>query len=170
MNEQERAEFLTDKNEWVTIFRALGIPETIDYNLNSDNAKRVLCICRGGNCRSVALAFLLKYKYMCDAVSASLEKNNSPLLLTLANWADSIIVTESTHLIEARMRLANYHRKIFLLDLTGAARLRAHPFDIDFLKLADDYLGNHAVACQAVCNLDYDHFDAIVLDSFETGS
>jgi predicted protein tyrosine phosphatase len=74
---------------------------------------------------------------MRDAVSASLEKNNDTLLLTLADWADVIIVTEVSYLEEVQTRLKENYRKIRLLDLTGAARLRAHPFDIEFLKLVD---------------------------------
>jgi hypothetical protein len=140
MNTAEQQEFLTDKNEWVAIFRALGIPETVDYNLNPPAAQRVLCICRGGNCRSVAVSFLLKYKYMRDALSASFEKNSHSTLYQLAAWANQILVFEEAHFQEALELLGSYDRKIKFLDLTGAARLRSYPFEIEFLKQVDEKL------------------------------
>jgi hypothetical protein len=140
VNETERAEFLTSKNEWVAIFRAMGVEETVDYSHNPPNAQRVLCICRGGNTRSVATAFLLKYKYKRDAVCASFEKNSEDLLFLLANWASVIMVFEEAHYHDAVLQLNPYAEKIVLVDLTGAARLRSYPFEINFLKQVDSKL------------------------------
>lgn len=54
--------------------------------------RRFLCICQGGNVRSVALAFLLKYMGEQDAIAASAEKNTEDTLTMLWDWADYVIV------------------------------------------------------------------------------
>jgi hypothetical protein len=143
MNQQEREEFLTDKNEWVAIFRALGIPETVDHLYNPPGAQRYLVLCRGGNTRSVSISFLLKYKYMRDALAASVEKNSLATLQLLASWADVVLAVEPDH-------AAYYREKIMLpgigcknlrlIGLDGIARLRSHPFEIPFLLEADKLL------------------------------
>lgn len=55
---------------------------------------KVLCMCQGGNSRSVGCAFLLKYTYGIDALSCSWEKNSAETLDMLFGWADHIIVME----------------------------------------------------------------------------
>ena len=55
---------------------------------------RVLCLCQGGNVRSVALAFVLKYEYSEDALAASLEKNSPETLASMMEWAEKIFVVE----------------------------------------------------------------------------
>jgi hypothetical protein len=147
VNAAEREEFLTTKNEWVNIFRALGIEETVDYNPNPANCERVLCVCRGGNCRSVAVAFLLKYKYKKNALAFSLEKNDDVLLRMLTkSWAEKVIVTEPDHWEEYYTR-APWGPHPILVDLLGVSRWRGKPFEVDFLLQVDKLLqaaGFHA--------------------------
>jgi hypothetical protein len=60
---------------------------------------KVLTLCQGGNCRSVALGFVLKYSYGHDAIACGWEKNSAATIEMLADWADRIIVVES-HFVE----------------------------------------------------------------------
>jgi len=55
---------------------------------------KILTMCRGGNSRSVGMAFLLKYKYNIDSLACGWEKNNPDTLEMLFNWADHILVME----------------------------------------------------------------------------
>lgn len=130
---QETAEFLTDKNQWVEIFDALEIPKTIAYSHNPAGAEKWLVVCRGGNTRSVAIALLLKYKYGKDALAASIEKNSRETLFMLSSWADKILVTEADHYEYMRQLTPRVH----MLCLDRCERLRAHPYEIEFLKQVD---------------------------------
>ena len=56
--------------------------------------KKFLCICQGGNSRSVALAYVLKYGTPHEALSASWEKNTPETLEMLFRWADYIFVLQ----------------------------------------------------------------------------
>lgn len=53
--------------------------------------RRVLCVCQGGNVRSVALATRLKQKYRVDALACGVEKNSAETLTMLCEWADVIV-------------------------------------------------------------------------------
>lgn len=55
---------------------------------------KVLCMCQGGNSRSVGMAYLLKYFFNLDALSCSWEKNSQETINMLCKWADKIIVME----------------------------------------------------------------------------
>jgi hypothetical protein len=135
VNKKEAADFLSSKNAWLEIFDALEIPKTVDYLHNLPTAERWLCACRGGNTRSAAVAFLLKYKYMKDALTVSLEKNSPSTLNMLLTWAQRVVVTEPGHMKELGTLV---HAD--LIDLTTTARLRAHPYEIPFLLEIDKKL------------------------------
>ena len=64
--------------------------------------KKVLCLCKGGVCRSVTLAALLKYWWPgnMDVLAASLEKNSASTLDMLYKWADTIVVADESLLLE----------------------------------------------------------------------
>lgn len=55
---------------------------------------KALCICQGGNSRSVACAYLLKYHCGVDALSSSVEKNAPETFSMLFAWADIIITMQ----------------------------------------------------------------------------
>jgi hypothetical protein len=55
---------------------------------------KYLCICQGGNSRSVAMAYVLKYALDGDALSCSAEKNTSETIKMLGEWADKIIIMQ----------------------------------------------------------------------------
>lgn len=137
--------WLTSDNAWVEIFEALGIEQTHHYNENPVTARRILVVCRGGNCRSVAVGFLLKYKYKHDAMSISLEKNSPGTWHIMSGWAEEILTLQQQHYDElVKMGPTGMiPKKLRLLDLGDMERLRAHPFEIGFLKRVDKLLGQH---------------------------
>lgn len=51
-------------------------------------------MCQGGNSRSVAMAYLLKYFYNIDAIACSWEKNSPETLKMLFEWADNILIMQ----------------------------------------------------------------------------
>lgn len=61
---------------------------------------KVLCVCRNGNSRSVALAWLLKHKYHLDALAIGIRKNDHDTQDMLYRWADKIIVLDRRFLSE----------------------------------------------------------------------
>jgi len=76
--------------------------------------QRVLCVCQGGNCRSVHLAYLLKYRYGVDALAVGFEKNSQETLNLLCQWADAIIVVEGKY----RDNIADeWFEKVHVMDV-----------------------------------------------------
>jgi hypothetical protein len=137
MNTEERDnKFLTDENNWVAVFDAFGIEKSAAFTLNP-SGPRVLTLCRGGNTRSAAIAFLLKYKYKLDALAASLEKNSALTLELLGVWADYILVTELPHYHDLCLAVPSIRGKLHLLDLGLQASFRVNPYEIEWLKQVD---------------------------------
>lgn len=56
--------------------------------------QKILCLCQGGNSRSVHLAYLLKYQYGADALNCGWEGNSAATVKMLCAWAEIIIVVE----------------------------------------------------------------------------
>ncbi len=55
-------------------------------------SKKVLCCCRGGNSRSVGMAYTLKYcGWGHDALACGVEGNDPETVEMLCNWAEIII-------------------------------------------------------------------------------
>jgi hypothetical protein len=75
---------------------------------------KILCMCQGGNSRSVALGFLMKYRYGEDALACSWEKNSAETLKMLFDWADKIIILQA-HFIQYVP--AEYHEKVGVVDV-----------------------------------------------------
>jgi hypothetical protein len=121
--------------QWTEIFTKFAIPTSPETKHNPPGARRILVACRGGNVRSVAVAFLLKYKYSCDALAASFEKNDALTLALLMEWAETVIVTEGEHV---RLVKEAYRDKVQLVDI-GPDRW-ANPFDHELLATADSAL------------------------------
>jgi len=55
-------------------------------------------MCQGGNCRSVGLAFVLKYSYGHDAIACGWERNDFDTIEMLSEWADRIFIVQSEFL------------------------------------------------------------------------
>jgi len=56
--------------------------------------QKILCVCQGGNSRSVHLAYLLKDRYRFDALACGWEGNAEDTLMYLCKWAEVIIVVQ----------------------------------------------------------------------------
>lgn len=57
-------------------------------------SKRILCVCSGGNVRSVSLAYILRRLYKYDAIACGIKGNSPYTLDMLYKWADRIIILE----------------------------------------------------------------------------
>lgn len=79
---------------------------------------KFLCICEGGNVRSVALARTLKDNFRQDAISAGWAYNGRDLLERLGEWADFIILMQPYFLdrVPEAFRTV-WKRKIRVLDV-----------------------------------------------------
>lgn len=80
----------------------------------AENAKKFLCICDGGNVRSRALAFRLKWDHHQEAIAIG-RFNTSPATMDmLCNWADYIVLMQP-HMSESVPE--KYHSKIVVIDV-----------------------------------------------------
>jgi len=75
---------------------------------------RVLCVCQGGNSRSVHLAYLLKYQYHMDALACGYEGNTEDTLWMLCNWADKIAILQAC--MQNCIPL-EFQQKVFVMDV-----------------------------------------------------
>lgn len=57
--------------------------------------KKILVVCRGGNVRSVTIAYVLKYQYGQDALACGWEPNAPETQTMLMDWADIIIIVQA---------------------------------------------------------------------------
>lgn len=64
------------------------------HNGIGKNRQKILCLCQGGNSRSVHLAYLLKYRYGADALACGWEGNSHDTVEMLCAWADFIIIVQ----------------------------------------------------------------------------
>jgi predicted protein tyrosine phosphatase len=99
--------------------------------------KKFLCVCQGGSCRSVALAFLFKYKYGQDSLACGWEGNTPETLNMLCEWADGIFILES-HFKEKIDE--KYHHKLSVYDV-GPDRF--FQINKELLSILDDMIKNH---------------------------
>lgn len=75
---------------------------------------KVVCMCQGGNSRSVACAYLLKYKYGMDALACGWEKNSKATLKMLFEWAEAIVIMQACFLEYVD---PIYHPKLHIIDV-----------------------------------------------------
>ena len=55
---------------------------------------KILCVCEGGNVRSVGMAFALKHIYGQDALACGWRFNSLETFKMLCDWADRIVVMQ----------------------------------------------------------------------------
>lgn len=97
---------------------------------------KILAVCEGGNCRSVATALLLKCNGY-DALACSWKDNSPETLAMLYEWAGAICVMEE-YMAE---KIPDQHRhKLTVIDV-GPDRW-CNPFDGELLGIIGHYL-NH---------------------------
>ena len=77
---------------------------------------KVLVLCQGGNCRSVAIGYLLKYvsKYKHDAIAAGWEGNTQDTIDMLSEWADRIIIVQPEFISHVQKK---YYKKVVVIDV-----------------------------------------------------
>lgn len=84
---------------------------------------KILTMCRGGNVRSVTLAYLFKYKYNIDSLACGWERNSPETNEMLFEWADLIITVEPYILTEKIPNKYHYKAKVYDIgeDVWGLA-------------------------------------------------
>lgn len=74
---------------------------------------KILCICRNGNVRSVALAYLIKTIYGHDALACGIKKIGPDTKRMLFDWADKVFVLDKELLPEVmKDRTSKFGRKV----------------------------------------------------------
>ena len=96
---------------------------------------KVLCVCQGGNTRSVAMAYVLKKNYKIDALSCGYRDNSVTTLKMLFDWSDLIIAMDNRIL---RHIPVEHSIKTKLCDV-GTDRWGSIKKEKDLLKTCDDF-------------------------------
>ncbi len=96
-------------------------------------------MCQGGNSRSVALAYLLKYKYGVDALACSWEKNSEATRRMLFGWADKIFIMQA-HFLEHVP--AEFRTKTQVIDVGPDVWFNG--LDPELVALCDELLNSKA--------------------------
>ena len=98
--------------------------------------KKFLCICEGGNVRSVAMARTLKDNFKQNAVAMSWACNDNVILEFAASWADYILLMQPKFIerLSDKLKLENGH-KIRIVDV-GPDRFgtASHPELYEFVS------------------------------------
>ena len=76
--------------------------------------ERYLCVCDGGNVRSAALAFVLKWELKQEAIAAGRLHLSPDTMAMLCDWA-SLIVLMQPHMIESIPE--QFHAKVRVIDV-----------------------------------------------------
>ncbi len=102
--------------------------------------QKIVTMCQGGNSRSVACAYLLKYHYGCDALSSSWECNSPETLEMLFRWADRIVVMQEHFRSYVPQQ---YSAKIIVIDVGEDVWFNGlHP---ELIKKCNDLLTKYRV-------------------------
>lgn len=78
---------------------------------------KILTICNHGNIRSVALAYLIKSIYGHEAIAIGSEDTSKETWDMLLNWADKVIVMDSSVPIEAPLYKPRSDDKVIYLNI-----------------------------------------------------
>ena len=77
---------------------------------------KFLCVCEGGNCRSVALAQQLKERGH-DAVAVGWRYNSPEVIVMLALWADTVVFLQDFPNPYGIWILEEHRQKVRILDV-----------------------------------------------------
>lgn len=80
----------------------------------STPTRKIVCVCAGGNVRSVGTARILKYGFNQNAVAVSYEKNMPEPFGMLAKWADFITIAQP-YMITTIPK--EFHEKVRVIDV-----------------------------------------------------
>ena len=95
-------------------------------------------MCAGGNVRSVALKYLLKYKYGHESLACGQDANSAETIEILCNWADYIIVVTKDYLTFIPEK---YKDKTFCYEI-GVDRF-GYAFHPELLEICDKIIIEH---------------------------
>lgn len=101
---------------------------------------KILCICHGGNVRSVALKFLLHQKYKHDALACGQAFNTPETIKMLCGWADYIVVVQPGI---AECVSEEYRKKTFCYNI-GEDRF-GYAFHPELIKGMDTMIQQHGL-------------------------
>lgn len=90
-------------------------------------------MCAGGCVRSVALKYLLKYKYGHEALACGQDANNAETIEMLCNWADYVIVLTKDY---EKFVPEKYKSKMLCYDV-GVDRF-GYAFHPELMMLCDE--------------------------------
>lgn len=75
---------------------------------------KFLCMCQGGNVRSVSLAFVLEHQFQQDALACGWSTNPEATRIMLYQWADFIVLMQAAF---AEHVPAEFKEKIRVVDV-----------------------------------------------------
>lgn len=80
---------------------------------------KILVMCQGGHVRSVALKYVLTYKYGHEALACGWESNSRETIEMLCAWADAIVIMQADmeRHIPAHHHNTGTGRKLFCYDV-----------------------------------------------------
>lgn len=98
---------------------------------------KILTMCQVGTSRSVALGYVLKYKFGIDTIACGWGANSPETINMLCKWADRIIVVQSQFV---QYLPAEFHTKVSVYDV-GEDRWSSstHP---ELLKIFEGMVDN----------------------------
>ena len=79
-----------------------------------NNNEKILCVCEGGNVRSVTLAYILKMNGI-DALACGVTWNKSETVEMLFKWADKILIADKANILDKIPE--QYHSKITDMEI-----------------------------------------------------
>lgn len=103
--------------------------------------QKVLCVCSGGNSRSVCLAFLLKSFFKIDALSSGVDFNSLETMQMLYGWADAIIVVDKE--LEDRIP-KKFKKKVMVWDVGPDVYFLGYKKEL--IEKYEEYLGKYLQA------------------------
>lgn len=74
---------------------------------------KFLCVCEGGNTRSVGMAYTLKYNFNQEAVPVSYAKLSQESLDYFSEWADKIILMQP----QFAGKFEKWDKKLVIIDV-----------------------------------------------------
>lgn len=98
---------------------------------------KFLCVCEGGNSRSVGLAFLLKYYCGQDAIAYTWRHQSPETMEMLCNWAEHIVLMNNGW--EDKIP-EPYRTKIMVCDVGDDRYFQPHP---DLLKQCQVFIAKN---------------------------
>lgn len=106
---------------------------------------KIVTTCQGGHVRSVALKYLLTYKYNHEVLACGWESNTLETRTMLYNWADYIVIMqrEMEQYIPDEFKTDGGRRKLYCYDV-GPDNY-GNPFHPQLQKMLDEMIQSHKI-------------------------